>query len=738
MSFDKKITRRTFIRAAAGSALASGLSVGAVSCGPKNAQEAADGIKADPDIRKIATQCQGCGANRCGIYVYVKDGRVWKVEGNPRTYNNAGTVCPRGHAYIKELYNPDRIKQPLKRTAEGKYEPISWELAFEEISTKLNLIIMDNGPQSVFWAQYPMANIPLAFRFMHALGSPNTITHGATCFTARNAAFNATCGALPDNDLKNSRYIILVGRNPAAGVKLQQIKDIANAKRQGARLVVLDPRHSETAVIADEWLAIKPATDLAFLLAMLNVIIEEGLYDRRFVEEHTVGFDNLRDALVTYPPEWAQTTCDIPKETIYRVAREFASYKPRALIHRGYHGGYGAGYFNSFQTARAVAILNAIIGNYEAVGGLFMPLKPTLGELEKGGHPAPPIPEIEKADGAGVPGRYPAASYSDGIVQAIPELALSGKLKAGFVNHMNPVRTNPNPERVIAGYKKLELLVTIDCFMSETAAASHYVLPESFFLERDDHVDTVHSGPVGQLTVVAQVVKPMYDTKPLLDIITGLSKGLGIGRYFNFTMDELNTLRLQPFGVKLEELKREGVVEVGPRWVEGFKPCKTPSGKIEFYSDQLASWGLDPMPRWQEPLVTPNPSDKNSFRLIHGKQAIHTHSMTANVPYLMQLSDRYDMIRLWINRQRAEAIGLKDGDTVVIESDIGKGYVKVRLTEGLHPSAVWMPSGYGIFSKYLKTAYGKGINYNDFLNTYFDPAVGHVMSNEIIVRVSKA
>ncbi|MEO5360392.1 MAG: molybdopterin-dependent oxidoreductase [Nitrospirota bacterium] len=732
MSFDKKITRRTFMRAAAGSALASGLAAGTLSCSTEHAA----GVK--PNASKIPTQCQGCGANRCGIYVYVKNDRVWKADGNPKTYNNAGTVCPRGHAYIQDIYNPDRIKQPLKRTDKGTYEPITWEQAFEEISTKLNLLIMDDGPQSVFWIQYPMANMPLAFRFMHALGSPNTITHGATCFTARNAAFNATCGGLPDNDLKNSRYIILVGRNPAGGVKLQQIKDIATAKRKGARLVVLDPRHSETAVMADDWLAVRPAADLAFLLAMINVIIEEGLYDHKFVEEHTIGFDSLRDEIVTYPPEWAEKICDIPKETIYRIAREFAGNKPRALIHRGYHGGYGAGYLNSFQTARAVAIANFLIGNYERVGGLFMPLKPTLGELEKGGHPAPVIPDVEKADGAGVPGRYPTASYSDGIAHAVPELALAGKLKAGFVYHMNPVRTNPNPARVIAGYKKLELLVTIDCVMSETAALSHYVLPESFFLERDDHVDTVHSGPVAQLTMVQQVVKPMYDTKPLLEIITGLSRGLGIGKYFNFTMDELNTLRLKPFGVTLDELKKGGVIEVGPRWEEGFKPCKTPSGKIEFYSSQLEAWGLDPMPRWQEPLVAPDSSDKNSFRLLHGKQAIHTHSMTANVPYLMELSSRYDMIRLWINRKRAEAIGLKDGDTVIVESDIGKGTVRVRLTDGLHPSAVWMPSGYGIFSKYLTTAYGKGINYNDFLDTYFDPAVGHVMCNEIIVRVAKA
>ncbi|MBF0517130.1 MAG: molybdopterin-dependent oxidoreductase, partial [Nitrospirae bacterium] len=577
MSFDKKITRRTFMRAAASSAIATGFAAGGLSCAAQKDQIRAQ----EADVKIVPTQCQGCGANRCGIFVHVKDGRVWKVLGNPKTYNNAGTVCPRGHAYVAELYNPDRIKQPMKRTDDGKYVPVSWETAIGEITTKLNLIIMDNTPQSVFWAQYPMANFPLAFRFMHALGSPNTLSHGATCFTARNAAFNATCGGLPDNDLKNSRYIILVGRNPAGGIKLQQIKDIADAKRNGARLVVLDPRHSETAVIADDWLAVRPGTDLAFLLSMINVIIEERLYDQKFIEDHTVGFDALKDEIVTYSPEWAEKQCDIPKDTIYRVAHEFASHKPRALIHRGYHGGHGAGYINSFQTMRAVAILNALIGNYERVGGLFLPLKPTLGELEKGGHPAPGIPDVEKADGSGVPGRYPAGSYSDGIAHAVPELALSGKLKAGFVYHMNPVRTNPNPARVIAGYRQLELLVTIDCVMSETAALSHYVLPESFFLERDDHVDTVHSGPVAQLTVIQQAVAPMYDTKPLLDIITALSKGLGIGKYFNFTMDELNALRLKPFGITLDELKKEGVIEVGPHWEEGFTSCKTPSGKIE-------------------------------------------------------------------------------------------------------------------------------------------------------------
>jgi thiosulfate reductase/polysulfide reductase chain A len=148
--------------------------------------------------------------------------------------------------------------------------------------------------------------------------------------------------------------------------------------------------------------------------------------------------------------------------------------------------------------------------------------------------------------------------------------------------------------------------------------------------------------------------------------------------------------------------------------------------------------GPPPVPKWEEPLVSPDPRDPYSFRLIHGKQSIHTHSMTANQPYLMAISHRYDMIRLWMNRSRGRQLGLEDGDWVRMKSMVGEGRIRVRLTEGLHPSCVWLPSGYGIFSKDLKTAYDMGLSYNDFLPTYFDPTVGHSMSSEIVVQVVKA
>jgi thiosulfate reductase / polysulfide reductase chain A len=726
------ITRRSFLKMAGGSALALATWEG-FGCDLWKSKAALN-----PEVKVIPTQCQGCGANRCAVFAYVKNGRVWKIEGNPEANNNLGSVCPRGHGYLRELYDPGRIRQPLKRNESGGYDPISWEQAFKEISTQLNLILMDSGPQSVFWLQYPMANAALGFRFMHALGSPNTASHGSTCYTARNSAFNATCGALPGVDLKNSKYIVIVGRNPSGGIKLQQMKDLIYAKGHGAKIVVVDPRYSETAIIANEWLPVKPGTDLALILAMLNVMIDEKLYDEDFIRKHTVGFDNLKDEIITYPPEWAEKVCDIPKDSIYRIARELAASRPTSLVHRGYHGGFGAGYLNSFQTARAIAIINAFLGNYGRKGGLYMPMKPELGELKEGGHPSPDIPKIQKADGSGIPGRYPAGSYSDGITHAIPELALAGELKAGIVYHSNPLRTNPNPQRVIAGYRKLDLLITIDCVMSETAAISHYVLPESFYLERDDSIDTVHSAKIAQLSMVQKVVEPMYDTKHLLDIVRGLSEGVGIGRYFTFSLDDLNGYRLKPFGIKLEDLKAKGLISVGKPWEEGFKKMSTPSGKVEIYSQKLDNWGVDPLPRWKDPLVSPDSADPHSFRLLHGKQSLQTNSMTTNIPILMEAGKRSNSIRMLINSKRAAALGIEDGDIVQIESQIGTGRIKVRLTEGIHPSAVWLPSGYGVFSKYLEDANGVGISYNDFCPTYFDPVVGHAMSSEIIVKVRKA
>jgi len=723
-----KITRRNFIKATA--AGMGSLSLSSEILDFKNWVLAST----DAPVTRIPTLCNGCG-NRCAIHAFVKNGRLWKVEGNPEANGNLGVVCPKGHGYLHDLYNPDRIKSPLKRV-DNRFEPISWEQAYKEIGQKINLILIDSGPQSLFWVNYPQTNHTYALRLMHALGSPHYFTHGSTCYTARNAGWSTTVGELPSIDLSNSKYILIIGRNPAGAIDLGQVKRIMEAKEKGAKLVVVDPRHSETAIMADEWLPIKPGTDLAFLLSLINVMVKEELYDKKFVKDKTIGFEQLEEEIINYPPEWSEKVCEIPAKTIIRITREMAQAKPKAMIHRGYHGAFGSQYLNSYQTVRALAIANSLLGNINREGGIYFPKSAQLGELQPK-HPAPDLPKIAKADGTGIPGRYPLGSYGDGIAHAIPELALRGELKAGFVYHYNPLRTNPNPKRVIAGYKKLDLLVVIDTVLSETASIAHYILPESFYLERTEAIDTKHTGKRAQVSLQQQVIKPLYNTQTGTQIIIELGKQLGVGKYFDFDIEEANRLRLNPLGVTLEELKQKGVLFVGEKWKEGFEKLGTPSGKVEIYSKTLEKLGFPAIPRWEEPLVSPDPKDPFSFRLLHGKQAIHTHSMTANQPYLMSISHRYDLTRLWMNKEKGIRLGLKDGDWIKMKSIIGEGKIKVRLTEGIHPSCVWLPSGYGIFSKHLKTAYDIGLSYNDFLPTYFDPTVGHVMASEIIVQVSK-
>jgi thiosulfate reductase/polysulfide reductase chain A len=316
-------------------------------------------------------------------------------------------------------------------------------------------------------------------------------------------------------------------------------------------------------------------------------------------------------------------------------------------------------------------------------------------------------------------------------------LAIAGKLKAGFVYHNNPLRTCPNPARVIEGYKKLDLLVSFDYVLSETASLSHYILPESYYLERDDVVHTHHSYDSEQISIRQPVMKPLYDTKPMVVILTELAKHVGIGEYFNFTLDEYNEACLAPLGVSMDRLKKEGVIDLGGKWIPGEPHFKTPSGKLEFVSSTLKDLNLPAMPEWEEPLVMPDKNDPHSFRMIHGKQAHHTHARTVNQKYLKEISLLNDMTRVWIHPDRANALGIKDGDCMTLSNQIGKGRARAKVTEGIHRDCIFLPSGYGVYSRNLQTGFGLGVSYNDFLPTYFDQVLGHNMSSEIIVRVEK-
>ena len=689
------------------------------------------------DLKITPTLCDGCG-NWCAIKVYTRGDRIWKAEGIPIAGNNHGRICAKGHALLHEVYNKDRIKSPLKRTGPNKFQPISWEQAYREIGEKVHEIIGKDGPQSLFLLQYPEGNASLCSRFMNALGSPNVFSHASTCFLPRNIGWWITTGsAKPEHDLEHTRFAVFLGRNIAAGLRLRQLSDLSKAKDRGARFVAIDPRFSELASYTHQWVQIRPGTDLALMLALGNTLIEENLYQKDYIDKYTEGFDELAQKFKDYTPDWAEQKTGVPKAVIRKLARDLAEYAPKSFVHRGYHGALGTQYKNSFQLVRAVACVNGLLGNFNQRGGMFDPPKVKLGKLDS--QKFPKLPELEgvMVDGSGDVDRYPITPVGLGLTHSIPELAIAGKLKAGFVYHNNPLRTCPNPARVIEGYRKLDLLVSFDYVLSETASLAHYILPESYYLERDDVVHTNHCYDSHQVAIRQAVIKPLYDTKPMVVILIELAKSLGIGDYFNFTLDEYNRAALAPLGVTLERLKMEGVIDLGGKWEPGPPHFKTPSGKLEFVSSTLKDLNLPSAPEWEDPLVTPDEGDIHSFRLIHGKQAHHTHAKTINQEYLKEISVLNDMTRVWIHPDKAKALGIKDGDCMTISNNVGKGRARALLTQGIHRDCIFLPSSYGVYSKKLHTAFGYGISYNDFLPTYFEPVLGHCMSNEIIVRVEK-
>ena len=308
----------------------------------------------------IPSLCEMC-VWRCGLLAKVKDGRVVKLEGNPDHPHSKGKLCPRGQAGIMTTYDPDRVLTPLVRVGsrgEGKFRKASWEEALDIIAKNMQKIKEKYGPEAMVFSSTHNLSQPLFENLLYAFGSPNYGTQRVLCFNASDGVpTDLWRGRTRAGLHASSSTFFFTGRNLAEAISNSETGELIHAIDRGAKLVYLDPRFTKTAAKATEWLPIRPGTDLAFHLAMLNVIIGEGLYNCDFVKQYTVGFDGVASThTAEYTPEWAEQITEIPAETIRRIAREFAAAKPNALAHNGWRT---SNFVNSFQTERAITILNA-------------------------------------------------------------------------------------------------------------------------------------------------------------------------------------------------------------------------------------------------------------------------------------------------------------------------------------------------------------------------------------------
>ena len=547
-----------------------------------------------------------------------------------------------------------------------------------------------------------------------------------------NLAYSLTFGTVPSFDLLNSKYIIMSGANRLESFITPDTMDlIESAEYRKAKLIYLDPRFTVTASKADEWYPIRPGTDLAFILAMLNVIVDENRYDKEFVANYTVGFDKLVEHVKPFTPDWAEKETEIPAKDITRIAREFSDAAPRAVYYAGRRSSW---YREDFHMRRAQAILNAIVGSWDREGGMVPNGKIALGEYLFLPWDDPVAPRVDEMDK-----NFPLAAKGDGAYLKLRENVIAGTpypVKAWMVHKQDPMNALPNQARTLEMLQQMDFVGVIDIQMSDTAWYADVVFPESTYLERTDPVEVL-SGITPVVVYRQQVVKPVHDTKTTLEIAQGLAKRLGLSQYFDYTLDQWIAAQVKelPLEAPLEYLKKHGVYVPRdfPKYgstLNAEHRFVTKSGKIELFSERLQEANYDALPVYQAPAQPP----PGKFRIITGRRAYFTHANSTNNAWLNQFAPANS---LWLNQSAADNLGIADGDRVEVASTVGAVRLQAKVTQAIRPDCVFMLHGYGKKSKWQRLVAGTGGCDTELLETAWDKVSGNASLHETFVSVRK-
>jgi len=642
----------------------------------------------------IATDCTIC-YHSCGMNVLVEDGRITKVEGLKDHPLNKGQLCPKGEKAIELVYHQDRLKYPLKKI-NGEWKRITWDGALTEIADKLQRLKKEFGPEvlSIFSGSIGIENLEmmeLAQRFKGAFGSPNFISVEGICYRMRIRARQMTFGKYPVEEM-NTKLYVLLGHNPEQS-DFPLYLAIRENLAKGSKLVVIDPKRISLAKKADMYLPIRPGTDGALALALMHVIIKEDLYDKDFVERWTYGFDKLVPHVEPYTPEWAERITWIPAADIRKLARLYASAESASIFQGTNTQDQTA---NGTQNSRAFAILQTITGNINNPGGWVISPRLSLTGL---GIPTErtPIGAEDYTLFYEIWGRK--SPY--GQVVCFPD-SVPNVIKALIVTGGNPVVSLPDSNAFREALKKLELLVVLDLFMTETAELAHYVLPGCTHLEKNGlaySYNVCHGLPY--LMVRKKAIEPLYESWSEFRFWKELGKKMGFGEVFPWETDEeVVELELKSTGLSYKELREEKVA--GAYYMEkkygmdDFKGFSTPSKKIEIYSETFKKAGFDPLPTYREPDQSPlgDPQLFQKYPLIlttGARNLYYTHTQHRNI---QALKEKNPEPFAEIHGKTAERFGIKDGDPIIVESNRGQIKVKALVTEDIMEGVVSIPHGW--------------------------------------------
>jgi len=692
----------------------------------------------------VKSHCRMCHGG-CGVLVYTKDGKAAKVVGDPDCPINHGTLCSKGIASAQFAYHPDRLTHPVRRIGpkgSGKWERISWDEALDTIARHILEYKEEFGAKSVVMGYGTgRENEGVIYRFANLLGTPNVLTAGHFCYGPRIATGIITCGTNPIVDYEHNPQCIMVwGNNPViSNPDEYKGESFSVCLDKGARLIAVDPRLTRVAARADVWLQLRPGTDTALALGMLNVIITEGLYDREFVENYVHGWKPFVERVNEYPLDRIEKITWVPREKIQQATRLFATTKPAAIQ-------WGVAIEQQVTCTdnnRCLMALMGITGNIDVPGGQVLFRPPKIRNVSQfGAHDMLPEGQAEKRLGGDrfrLAGNFAIINPKcvwDAILEEKPY-----PVKMLFFISSNPVMTRGNAREVYRALEKVEFMVVSDFFLTPTAELADIVLPAATWLEMDYIGDFwKRHGYILPRRKVIQVGECRSDHEMLNDLAHRVGQGTYWWDSFEGGLDYI----LEPMGMTWQEFKKMDYVRGEVRYHKyKDKGFSTPTKKFELYSTLLEKWGYDPLPQFREPpespYSTPELYENYPYILITGARLPgFFHSENRQIPWLRELH-REPICE--IHPETAQKEGIRDGDWVTIESPRGKIRQRARLSAGIDPRVVGAQHAWW-FPERKDPAHGwdeSNINIltdNSFENC--DPAMGATHVRSLLCRIYPA
>jgi anaerobic selenocysteine-containing dehydrogenase len=646
----------------------------------------------------------------CSMVVTVEDGRVTKVRGNPDHPFTRGGLCVKVTDYPNHLYAAERVTTPLRRVGakgEGRFEPITWDEALDEIAGRFESVIAEHGPEAILPYSYLgnmgiLNGLTVGDRFFNAIGA--SVSERTFCDGGGISAYLMTVGptaAVDPESLVHSRYIVVWACNVLSN-NLHLWPFIEEAQRRGAKVVCIDPVRHRTAQKADWHLPIRPGTDAALALAMMHVIVGEGLHDEEYVTNHVAGFDELVEHVQKYTPEWAEGETGIAADDIRTLATEYATTQPSMIrvgvaLERSTGGG---------NAARAVFSLPALVGAWRHVGGgvLQMPIWafPVRWDVLQGAHPA--------ADTVRIVNQWQLGRALAGDLDGPPVAAL-------FVYNSNPAVVTSAQAEVLAGLARDDLFVVVsDHFVTDTARYADIVLPAAMAMEEED---LMFSWGHLYLTYNPRMVEPAGDAVPNTELFRRLARRMGVDDpWFGLSDEEqlveaLDWSAPQMAGITLDRLRRDGWARLAVPPPDDYAPHRdggfpTPSGKVEIAASMAAGGNfvaplfrqgipgnqdgspVDLLPTYHPPQEI-GMDPRHPLALVSPKAHAFLNSQYGNMP--RQLGRQGEQ-SCRMSAVDAAARGITDGSPVRVFNDRGELTAVARITDEVAPGVVLMPVGH--------------------------------------------